>query len=108
MRKLRIDRAQAVVLTMDHTAAAEHAVRGIRRLMPMLRIIARARDERHALRLREAGASVVVPETLESGLQLTGWVLESLGVPPEASLRLLEQERERRIVALRDDGAPTP
>ncbi len=108
VRKLRIDRAQAVVLTMDHTAAAEHAVRGIRRLMPMLRIIARARDERHALRLREAGASVVVPETLESGLQLTGWVLESLGVPPDASLRLLEQERERRIVALRDDRPSTP
>ncbi|MCK2126646.1 cation:proton antiporter [Thauera aromatica] len=108
LRKLRIDRAQSVVLTMDHTAAAEHAVLGIRRLMPMLRIIARARDERHALRLREAGASVVVPETLESGLQLTGWVLESLGVPPEASLRLLEQERERRIVALRDDRPSTP
>ncbi len=107
LRKLRIDRAQSVVLTMDHTAAAEHAVQGIRRLMPMLRIIARARDERHALRLRDAGASVVVPETLESGLQLTGWVLESLGVPPEASLRLLEQERERRIVALRAEPPAT-
>lgn len=99
---LRIDQARAVVLTMDHTAAAIHAVQGIRRLMPMMRVIARARDEKHALLLREAGASVVVPETLESSLKLTGWVLETLGVPPDATLRLLEQERERRIVALRD------
>ena len=104
LRKLRIDQARAVVLTMDHTAAAIHAVQGIRRLMPMMRIIARARDEKHALLLREAGASVVVPETLESSLKLTGWVLETLGVPPDAALRLVEQERERRIVALRDTG----
>lgn len=104
LRKLRIDQARAVVLTMDHTAAAIHAVQGIRRLMPMMRIIARARDEKHALLLREAGASVVVPETLESSLKLTGWVLETLGVPPDAAMRLLEQERERRIVALRGSG----
>ena len=105
LRKLRIDQARAVVLTMDHTAAAIHAVQGIRRMVPMMRIIARARDEKHALLLREAGASVVVPETLESSLKLTGWVLETLGVPPDAAMRLLEQERERRIVALRDTGA---
>ena len=107
LRKLRIDQARAVVLTMDHTAAAIHAVQGIRRLMPMMRIIARARDEKHALLLREAGASVVVPETLESSLKLTGWVLETLGVPPDAAMRLLEQERERRIVALRDTSVGT-
>jgi len=31
-------------------------------------------------------------------------VLETLGVPADAALRLVEQERERRIVALRDTG----
>lgn len=102
LRKLHLDRALAVVLTMDHTAAAVHAVKGIRRTQPHIRIIARARDEKHALALREAGASVVVPETLESGLKLTGSVLEALGVPAEAASRLLEQERDRRIVAFRE------
>jgi len=67
-----------------------------------MRIIARSRDEKHALILREAGASVVVPETLESALKLAGAALESLGVPAEAAARLLEQERERRIMALRE------
>lgn len=102
LRKLHLDRALAVVLTMDHTAAAVHAVKGIRRTQSQIRIIARARDEKHALTLREAGASVVVPETLESGLKLTGSVLETLGVPADAASRLLEQERERRIVAFRE------
>jgi CPA2 family monovalent cation:H+ antiporter-2 len=70
--------------------------------MPHIRIIARARDEKHALALREAGASSVVPETLESSLKLAGSVLETLGVPSDAAARLLEQERERRITAFRD------
>ena len=102
LRKLHVERARAVVLTMDHTAAAVHAVQGIRRIEPRMYIIARSRDEKHALLLREAGASIVVPETLESSLKLAGSVLETLGVPPDATARLLEQERERRIMALRD------
>ncbi len=102
LRKLHIERARAVVLTMDHTAAATHAVQGIRRIEPRMYIIARSRDEKHALLLREAGASIVVPETLESSLKLAGSVLETLGVPHDATARLLEQERERRIMALRD------
>ena len=102
LRKLHIERARAVVLTIDHTAAATHAVQGIRRIEPRMYIIARSRDEKHALLLREAGASIVVPETLESSLKLAGSVLETLGVPPDATARLLEQERERRIMALRD------
>ncbi len=102
LRKLHVERARAVVLTMDHTAAAIHAVQGIRRIESRMYIIARARDEKHALLLREAGASIAVPETLESALKLTGSVLETLGVPSDATARLLEQERERRIMALRD------
>ena len=102
LRRLRMDRSLAVVLTMDHVAAAVHAVKGIRQTMPHLRIIARARDEKHALALREAGASSVVPETLESSLKLAGSVLETLGVPSDAAARLLEQERDRRITAFRE------
>ena len=99
LRRLRLDQAQAVVLTMDHVAAAIHATHGIRRTLPGIHIIARARDEKHALALREAGANRVVPETLESSLQLTGSVLETLGLPPDAAGRLLDVERERRINA---------
>jgi CPA2 family monovalent cation:H+ antiporter-2 len=103
LRRLHVQHARAVVLTMDQTAAALNAVKAVRRIEPHLSIFARARDEKHALILREAGASVVVPETLESSLQLTGFVLESIGMPGDATGRLLEQERERRIVGLRGE-----
>lgn len=101
--KLKLSQARAVVLTMDDTAAAIHAVHGIRRLMPDIRIIARARDEKHALILLDAGASVVVPETLEASLKLADSVLGTLGVSPETSARLLNEQRERCMAALRDN-----
>lgn len=97
LRKFHLERAVAVVLTMDHTAAAVHAVKGIRAAFPSIRIAARARDEAHAGTLRNAGATIVIPETLESGLQLAGSVFDTLGVPGEVAARLLDQERKRRI-----------
>jgi CPA2 family monovalent cation:H+ antiporter-2 len=100
--KLHLESARAVVLTMDDTAAALHAVHGVRRMMPHVQIIARARDEQHALTLLEAGASLVVPETLESSLKLAGLVLHALDVPTDVSDRILAQERERCMTALRE------
>ena len=100
--KLHLENARAVVLTMDDTAAALHAVHGVRRMMPTVQIIARARDEQHAFTLLEAGASLVVPETLESSLKLAGLVLHALNVPTDVSDRVLAQERERRLAALRE------
>lgn len=99
LRRLHLDRAVAVVLTMDHTAAAVHTVKGIRSVFPPSRIAARARDEAHAARLRAVGAAIVIPETLESGLQLAGCVFDTLGVPPDVSSRLVNEARKRRIAS---------
>ena len=101
LRKLGIERAAAVVLTMDHTAAAIRTVRAIRLEAPHVPVVARARDEEHALALRDAGATLVVPETLESGLQLSGFALSALGVPEEAAGRILDMRREERIALYR-------
>ena len=100
--KLKLEQARAVVLTMDDMAAALHAVHGVRRMMSTVQIIARARDEPHALILLEAGASLVVPETLESSLKLAGLVLHALDVPTDVSDQVLTQERERCMAALRE------
>ncbi len=97
LRKFHLERAVAVVITMDHTAAAVHAVKGVRRVAPAVRIAARARDETHAQALHKAGASTVIPETLESGLQLAGSVFDTLGVSGEVASRLIDGERQRRI-----------
>lgn len=89
---------------MDHSASALHAARTIRRDYPDVQLFARARDEAHAEALLRAGASLVVPETLESGLQLSQFVLHSLGFPEPAAAQVIQQERQRRIEAIQDSS----
>jgi CPA2 family monovalent cation:H+ antiporter-2 len=98
--KLHARHATAIVLTMDHPASALHAVKAIRRAYPLVPLFARSRDEKHAVALRQAGATLVIPETLESGLQLSAFVLETLGIAESAAARIIELERERRIGGL--------
>jgi CPA2 family monovalent cation:H+ antiporter-2 len=100
--KLHLISARAVVLTMDDTAAAVHAVHAIRQVAPDVHITARARDERHARTLLDAGATQVVPETLESSLKVADSVLRVMGVAPEVSDGLLAQERQRCLAAMRE------
>ncbi len=102
-RRVALERAQAVVITMDQAAPALHAVSAIRREYPDIKIYARARDEKHALILKQAGATAVIPETLESGLQLASFVLSGLGIPEEACTLVIQQERERRILSFRNE-----
>lgn len=105
LRKVHADQAAAIVLTMDHPASALHAVRGIRREYPQLPVFARSRDENHALTLKKAGATIVIPETLESGLQLSAFVLQTLGIAEGAATQVIQNERERRIAALQEGSA---
>lgn len=100
LHKVHADHAAAIVLTMDHPASALHAVRSIRRVYPQLPVFARSRDENHARTLKKAGATIVIPETLESGLQLSSFVLQTLGIAEGAAVQIIQNERERRITAL--------
>lgn len=101
LRRAHLDRARALVVTMDRVAAADHIVRAVREFAPGLPIYARARDRRHARRLLDHGASEVVPETVEAGLQLAARVLEGTGLPLDAVELRVQAEREAEIARLR-------
>ena len=94
LRRVHADEAPAIVLTMDHPASSMQAVRGIRREFPHARLFVRSRDEKHARALRLAGASVVVPETLEASLQLSAFVLEAMGLDERTVDGIVDHERE--------------
>lgn len=100
LRRVHADEAPAIVLTMDHPASALQAVRGIRREFPQVQLFVRSRDEKHARALKRAGASVVVPETLEASLQLSAFVLESMGLDERLVDGIVDRERERFAQAL--------
>jgi monovalent cation:H+ antiporter-2, CPA2 family len=107
LRRVHAGDAPAIVLTMDNPAAALHAVRGIRREFPHVRLLARARDEKHARTLKLAGASVVVPETFEASLQLSAFVLDTLGLDARSVDAIVDDER-RLFAATLDAAPPAP
>jgi CPA2 family monovalent cation:H+ antiporter-2 len=103
--QVHADQAPAIVLTMDHPAAALQAVRGIRREFPHVRLFARSRDENHARALKLAGATVVVPETLEASLQLSAFVLEAMGLDERVVDGIVDRERDLFAQALDAPGS---
>ena len=94
LRRVHANEAPAIVLTMDHPASSMQAVRGIHREFPHARLFVRSRDEKHARALRLAGASVVVPETLEASLQLSAFVLEAMGLDARLVAGIVDHERD--------------
>jgi CPA2 family monovalent cation:H+ antiporter-2 len=77
----RIENARAAVITLDDPAAAASALENIRKELPELPVIVRARTAAEMVDLLRAGATNVMPETVESSLSLGAAVLRSLGQP---------------------------
>jgi CPA2 family monovalent cation:H+ antiporter-2 len=97
LHKLHTGSAAALLVTMDQPAAAMHTVMAARSKYPLLPIFARSRDEQHANALRQAGATAVVPETLEAGLQLSSLALHAIAVPKDEIAAVLNEVREARV-----------
>jgi CPA2 family monovalent cation:H+ antiporter-2 len=95
--KLHAGSAAAVVITMDEPSTAMHAVRSIRAAYPRIPVFARSRDERHAQELLEAGATLVIPETLEAALHLAGVSLREVGLSEHDVALAIEAERALRV-----------
>ncbi|MEJ8839143.1 cation:proton antiporter domain-containing protein [Ramlibacter sp. AN1133] len=100
LRKLKLDEATSLVVTMDSPSAARRVVQAAREQAPQLKIFARSHDEAHARELEAAGATNVVPEMLEAGLLLTSHALGSQGLGAAAIEGIIAAERARR------SGAP--
>jgi CPA2 family monovalent cation:H+ antiporter-2 len=81
LRLCGIDKARALVVTLDSPQAAGEIVRAARAERPDLLIVVRARDARDAARLYRLGATDAVPETTEASLVLCEQLLVDLGVP---------------------------
>ncbi len=100
LRRVGVDQAAALVITMDSPHAAEHVVETARRYWPELLIYARARDRAHSLQLIARGANHVIPETIEASLQLGEMVLMGIGVPDQAARRIIEARRQAEQAAV--------
>ena len=94
LRKCGLENARALAITMDNPARAEEIVKLARTERADLKIIARARDERHAMKLYAAGATEAVPETIEASLQLGEALLVESGVPMGLAIASVHERRD--------------
>ncbi|SMF44611.1 Kef-type potassium/proton antiporter, CPA2 family [Tistlia consotensis] len=106
-----LERARAAVITLDDPERATRVVEALRAHSDSLPIFVRARDLQHSAELREAGATAVVPETIEASLQLGAIVLGQLGVPPgevAATMETLRAADYGRLTEVIAAGARRP
>lgn len=94
--------ARLVVVSHADVTAALATLRYVRTLRPDLPVMVRTRDETHVERLREAGATEVVPEMLEAGLMIATHALLLLGVPLGQVMRRFQAQRAARYALLRE------
>ena len=93
LKKIGIENAMALAVTMDSPHATERVIKAVRKACPNLPILARARDMEHANALRTAGANDVVSETLEASLELAESVFRATGFSDDAAHQVIADRR---------------
>lgn len=93
LKEVGIRDAKMIVLTFSDHRTLEDVTALCRQLVSNAKILVRTRDDEGLEELEEAGASQVIPETLEGSLMLVSQVLYQCGVPLTRILKRLESER---------------
>ncbi|MBI5278959.1 MAG: cation:proton antiporter [Burkholderiales bacterium] len=94
-------RASAVVVSYLDVASAEKVLASARAHAPQVPVIVRTADDRDLEKLMAAGATEVVPETLEASLMLASHALALVGVPMRRVIRIVQDQRDARYNLLR-------
>ncbi len=101
LKKAELERASALIITIDDAHVAEHIIHSARSLNKDIPIIVRSKDEQYMDRLHDVGASNVVPESFEASMMLAIHVLQHLGIPTNKSMAFVEQARKDEYRRLR-------
>ena len=94
--------AALLVIAIDDVDDSMQLARAATEAFPNLRILARARNVRHWLELREIGIEHVERETFESALRTARSALEVMGIRPFEGRRIADRFRRSTIQTLED------
>jgi len=93
LKNMGIRQASLVVVTFCEPRQSEECLAVARKLAPEVKILVRTRDDTNLRELKDAGATQVIPESLEGSLMLVSQVLYKCGVPLARIIKRLESER---------------
>jgi Kef-type K+ transport system membrane component KefB/voltage-gated potassium channel Kch len=94
LRACNINHVQVIAVTMDQPKKVEDVTLAARAERADIKIIARARDDRHAVKLYGLGVTEAVPETIEASLQLGESVLVGAGVAMGLAIASVHEQRD--------------
>jgi monovalent cation:H+ antiporter-2, CPA2 family len=95
LEQAQLERARVLAVTFHDVGRAELAVSSARHINPRLDVIARGTDAESTTRLHQAGASQVVREDFELGLEFVRHTLHRFGVSaPEIQAFLSRRRRD--------------
>jgi CPA2 family monovalent cation:H+ antiporter-2 len=96
-----LERASAVIVTFSDAERSLRIVEAVRRTRAFVPLLVRTTDDTRLEELHAAGATEVVPETLEAALTLVSHALLMLEVPMSRVLRTVGEIRRQRYKILR-------
>ncbi len=99
-----VPEAAVLVLALSDPGATRRAVRVARELQPSIHLVVRAADTLDMRELLRLGANEVVTEDLETSVELTRRVLESLRLPRQAirsAIGLLKEHHYEALLSVR-------
>jgi len=103
LRAVGLERASALVVSFSDDEAAGKIVHSARSVRSDLPILVRSQDDSNLESLVAAGATEVIPETLEASLMLTTNLMLLLKTPPERIDDLIQSIRRNRYSLIGED-----
>ncbi|VAW70737.1 Inner membrane protein, KefB/KefC family [hydrothermal vent metagenome] len=97
-----IERASILVICHDNIGSAEKTLHQAKTLNKDIPVLVRTQDDTYYTQLTEAGATEVIPETLESSLMMASHVLSILGMPMAKIVRRVQEMRNNKYATLRE------
>lgn len=98
------DRAFTVVLTINNPVTIRKTAKMIKANFPNLEVIVRLKDLKNCTEFYDMGVTTIIPQEYETGLQLGGAVLKSVGVSENEITRIKTQFRAGNYVVVKRDN----
>ncbi len=102
LKSIGLEKARALVFSFLDSHTVLNILPQIRRELPHLPILVRTRDDSQLTLYQKAGATEVVPETLEASLMLSFQTMILLHIPPRKAMRHLMHARKNRYQLLHE------
>jgi len=97
-----LERASILVICHDNVGSAEKTLRQAKNINSEIPILVRTKDDTYYEKLSDAGATEVIPETLESSLMMASHVLSLLGIPMARIVRRVQEMRNNKYATMRE------